>query len=671
MRRWGALASGVMLVGLCAPVLLGGTPPASASSSTGSAWAGFSLEDTAPKNLTTVTSSWVVPQVSCVAGQTTKASEWVGMGGQYVSALQKFLRWLADSPPPGHFEPLYQAGTETDCNDGHATYSAWQGIYSVGHEVPPDPVSGTVDAGDNVSVSLSFTSGGHGSWSMTDTRTGSRAWGQSGTWSHAPDGFHSSECIVEDPVPVGGGRARLADFSVVDFGGCTTASAASGSTDVAEAPGAAALPNLWTRKRLRMEIASKVLAVPAINPLRVVHGDSTSVPSLPASKLLSLFSDATLPAGVCAFPGQTPSGPIPISSQDGGLEGESAPFGSPNYYSVSVDTPIALDLGDGRGNEVGAALWCSAGGTASYSGVWVFAYANGQWVVDFGPLSPRSYEEVGGLNDFGAGVTSLANGERSFSAAEEYGEPGDCGGCASGKASTTWTWSSSDPDHLVISNPKPVILKLTKMVTPGGLGGGAGMGNQLGPAIAAGAKVNAICTGESSADASLWVELDTGGWIPGDAVSALPPDCDGGQAIPLAGPCPSSAISAFTTTATSGAPPGSDESATVTNSACDGSWALGYGQLSFGPSGSGPEGWFTLLELEQTSGPWSNVEGPDDGTCLVQTNDFGCPFDSAGGVPPPPAIPQMVMAELVAVSGLEYNPETGTVTPPGVSPGNG
>jgi hypothetical protein len=301
-----------------------------------------------------------------------------------------------------------------------------------------------------------------------------------------------------------------------------------------------------------------------------------------------------------------------------------------------------------------------------WSGTYVFSYTGTDWQIDYGPVPARTYATADGGNDFGAGITSLSVSGHSLEASEEFGEAGDCGGCASGKATTTWSWSKSDPGHLLISNPAPSALKVSRAVTPGGFAGGTAMGNQVGPQIAAGAMVPAVCTGESGVDGSLWVELDTGSWIPSSAIAgALPADCDG-QPFQQATACPSSDDGAFTSVVTAGSPPGSNNTATVSNSACAGNWAMAAGQLNFGPGGGGSEWWFAVFS--NSSGQWSAVEGPDDGTCLVVPTADGCPDGTGQTVL---TAPLLTVASLVSVSGLEFNPQTGTVTPPGVSAGSG
>lgn len=274
-RRLAVVASVMLILGLCAPLLAAGQAGAASSTKNQSPWGGFALEDTSPKNLTMAAGSWVVPQVTCRAGETSYAAEWVGLGGDFYSFFQKILGDLGDSK---RFEPLYQAGTDTDCSNGKPIYDAWEEVYAPGQDKPSITLKGAVvQPGDTVSVSLSFDAKKHtGTWLVTDSRAGAQVWSRPGSWSSTPAGFHTAECIVEDPL-LPKGRAPLADFSTTTFGGCHASSSAGQATVTS-----ATLPGHWSHKTLNMKIGSNVLAVAAYNPLRVVHGSSASPPVLGA-----------------------------------------------------------------------------------------------------------------------------------------------------------------------------------------------------------------------------------------------------------------------------------------------------------------------------------------------------------------------------------------------------
>jgi len=68
-------------------------------------WSGYVITGPAG-SISAVTGSWVVPPVTCAAGETSYAAFWIGIDG--------------DSSPT-----VEQIGTDSDCQDGVPTYYAW------------------------------------------------------------------------------------------------------------------------------------------------------------------------------------------------------------------------------------------------------------------------------------------------------------------------------------------------------------------------------------------------------------------------------------------------------------------------------------------------------------------------------------------------------------------
>ena len=126
MSRSVGLACAVLILGLLAPLGAGACKAAAAKSVGGSAWAGFVVDDSSPHTLITASSNWVVPLTKCAKAGSSKAAEWVGLGG--------------DGNLP-NFEPLYQAGIDTDCDRGTQDDYAWAGVYAPDSE-KPTPVLG-------------------------------------------------------------------------------------------------------------------------------------------------------------------------------------------------------------------------------------------------------------------------------------------------------------------------------------------------------------------------------------------------------------------------------------------------------------------------------------------------------------------------------------------------
>jgi hypothetical protein len=424
------LASSIVLLDFLVPLTVSSPVPASAASSTGgNSWGGFALEDTSPNNLTIATGSWVVPTVTCKPGETSYSSEWLGMGGSFVSFFQQVLRGLNDS---FDFETLYQAGTDSDCNKGQPDYDAWEEVYAPRKDKPAILIpNAAVQPRDSVAVSLSFnTKKSTGYWVMIDLRAGATAWSHTGTWTKTPGGFHTAECIVEDPLTPKG-RAALSDFGMVTFGGCRATSSA-GQADVTSAT----LPGHWSHKTLDIKLGGTVRAVAAYNPLRVVYG---AQPSLPPARLLALFDHALLPAGICVTANQPSSGAIQLTPSSATiLEGSAAPQGDDDY-SLTVDPPSAINFDNGKANEVIAATWCSDGGTAAWSGIWVFSYTGAGWKTDYGPLLTRTYAQPGSSPEFWVAAFENQGGQWT---AVEGPDDGTClvvataNGCDDGGPST-------------------------------------------------------------------------------------------------------------------------------------------------------------------------------------------------------------------------------------------
>ena len=136
-RRWISL-------GLTALAALVAAPAAAADSTQSSNWAGYAVHRSGVR-FTTVTGTWVQPQVSCSSGRATYSSVWVGLGG-----------YTLDSPA------LEQIGTESDCTaSGRAVSGAWYELVpSASHGVkmtvkPGDRMrAGVTVEGSEVTVTL-------------------------------------------------------------------------------------------------------------------------------------------------------------------------------------------------------------------------------------------------------------------------------------------------------------------------------------------------------------------------------------------------------------------------------------------------------------------------------------------------------------------------------------
>ena len=163
-------------------------------------WAGYAATGTAG-SLTSVSSSWAQPAVTCGATDTF-SSFWVGLDGDGTPTVE-------------------QTGTEADCAGGVASYQGWYEIF------PNAPVffSNPVQPGDAMSASVVSDGGGTFTLTLTDSTQG---WTQT-TQQAEPDAqLGSAEVIAE--APSNGTVLPLADFGTVNFTNATVDDASIGDS---------------------------------------------------------------------------------------------------------------------------------------------------------------------------------------------------------------------------------------------------------------------------------------------------------------------------------------------------------------------------------------------------------------------------------------------------------
>jgi hypothetical protein len=104
-------------------------PARAAAASTSSNWAGY-ISHLNGTRFRTVRGAWTVPAVDCSAAPRGYSANWIGLGGYHTSSAA-----------------LEQTGTESDCENGKASYEAW-------YELVPDQeatIKMTVKPGDQIS----------------------------------------------------------------------------------------------------------------------------------------------------------------------------------------------------------------------------------------------------------------------------------------------------------------------------------------------------------------------------------------------------------------------------------------------------------------------------------------------------------------------------------------
>lgn len=162
---------------------------------TASGWSGYALT-AAPGSVTSTSGSWKVPAVNCNSTPNSAASFWVGIDGYSNNTVE-------------------QIGTDSDCNNGVASYYAWYEFY------PHNSVninSFPVSIGDVISAQITFDAN---TKSFTVTLTDSSRPQQqpfSITTKMPSAGAASAEWIAE--APWSGGTVNLSNFGSIPFMNC-------------------------------------------------------------------------------------------------------------------------------------------------------------------------------------------------------------------------------------------------------------------------------------------------------------------------------------------------------------------------------------------------------------------------------------------------------------------
>jgi Peptidase A4 family len=180
------------------------------------AWAGFVIQSAHKPTITTADGYWEVPAVTCATTETSASLVWAGLGGQFLSYLQKHTG-------SHHFEPLYQSGTGSICEHGQPDYYAWEEEYTAGDMRPQTKLSPSeypVEAGDYIQSTITVQ-GSETTDLMIDTRNRATLWTYHGKWASSQKGDHTAECIVEDPETAKSpGYISFSDFGSVTFDTC-------------------------------------------------------------------------------------------------------------------------------------------------------------------------------------------------------------------------------------------------------------------------------------------------------------------------------------------------------------------------------------------------------------------------------------------------------------------
>lgn len=168
-------------------------------------WSGYAaLPSTGSVSM--VSGSWTVPTATPIAGaNNTYSSFWVGIDGYNSNTVE-------------------QIGTDSDIQNGVATYYAWYEMYPAASK----DIALAVNVGDTITASVTYTAPSSYTLKLTDTKTGGTF---STTQKLAGASNSSAEWVAEAPY-AGNSEATLSNFGSVNFtSASTTIGAATGPID--------------------------------------------------------------------------------------------------------------------------------------------------------------------------------------------------------------------------------------------------------------------------------------------------------------------------------------------------------------------------------------------------------------------------------------------------------
>jgi Peptidase A4 family len=147
-------------------------------------WGGYVAQGS---NLTSISGSWTMPDVTCNSSKDLYAP-WIGIDGYGSQTVE-------------------QTGVQVDCSSGSPVYSGWYEMYPAAPQYFNEPV----DAGDTFTASVVDNGGGSYGLKLADTTKG---WTQTPQQSLSADDA-SAEAVIESPT------GSYPSFNEQDFSGIT------------------------------------------------------------------------------------------------------------------------------------------------------------------------------------------------------------------------------------------------------------------------------------------------------------------------------------------------------------------------------------------------------------------------------------------------------------------
>ena len=168
-------------------------------------WAGWEADRTKASQPTfaDVSATFTAPSIVCKKAETSRLSQWVGLGGTGT-------------------DPLYQAGLETVCNLGvvsyHTFYAVSGGPDATRQVILDNQLSGQIKAGDPVGMYMNWLAR-NGFYFRTQDNNLRYPSGPSGK-ANFPGTFpapNSAECVVSRPQYANGTFDNLSNFGTTKF----------------------------------------------------------------------------------------------------------------------------------------------------------------------------------------------------------------------------------------------------------------------------------------------------------------------------------------------------------------------------------------------------------------------------------------------------------------------
>ena len=315
-------------------------------------WSGYAASG---GTYTSVTSSWVQPAETCTSDGI--AAFWVGLDGDLTGD-----------------NAVEQIGTSADCTSGSPVYYDWYELYPAGPVIYGD----TVDPGDNLTATATYTGGGYYDLELVDI---THPWTENHSYYDPGRANSSAEIITEAPA------TPLPDFGSVGFSGSYIDGAS------LSAVGAQSITMIDLNGPVQDEVSSHT----STGNFMITYGTGANVTGSPIvafqANTTGLWSSS---GGNASFLGQNlAAGTSPSIAQlpGGGFEGA---FQNSNGLLEVFGTDLAFNTQLGMMPGSSPSIAVNSGGTyevafqANTGALYVFTAASGGVNLSYGMMAGTS-----------------------------------------------------------------------------------------------------------------------------------------------------------------------------------------------------------------------------------------------------------------------------------------